>query len=114
MEAKIIEHRDKNLLYLNYKGAKTDEEKVNLLRKGIQMGESYRDIGILVNIEGQGFSKEYMDEVKKCTQGDLGKMALVGANTVMRIFMNTIIAVTGRNNFKVFNREEGAMEWLAS
>lgn len=115
MEAKFIEHKNQKILYIDQRGAKTEEELLDLLHQGVKMHEKAGShTGIMVNFENGFFTRKFADEIKTYTKNQPGKKALIGVTGVMKVIVSGINMLAGHKDVELFDTEEEAKEWLVS
>lgn len=116
MEVKLIEYQGKDVLYVDHRGAKHEQEMLQLLHKGVEI-EKTLDEGslLLANFENVFLSYNFMEEVKR--SGELRskimkKTAVVGMSGFKFYLLNTYIKFTGQKKIKTFDTEKAALDWL--
>ena len=119
MDVKWIEHKGRRILYVDYRGAKNEEEMLSVLYKSNEEEKaSSEKVTVLANFENTYASSKYMDEVnrlgKEVTKNIVDKTALIGIVGIKKILVNSFIRFTGDNNLKIFDNEDNAKEWLVS
>lgn len=115
---KWVEHKDKKILYVDYRGQKTTEEMIGTVEESTRIeAESPTKVLVLVNYENSAASIEYMARVKELgkeirTQKVL-KTALLGITGLKMVLYQGYIRFTGETTLKIFTDETAALDWLA-
>jgi hypothetical protein len=113
-----IHHKGKKILYVDYAGATTDAELLEVLdEQGKVLRESPSKSLVLSNFEGTSIGPGFMNEVKKRGQamGDqvLERDAILGVSGLKDILLNGYISATGmRGKTRAFGSKEEALDWL--
>jgi hypothetical protein len=119
MEVKFIEHKNKRILYVDYRGAKNENDMLDTLKKDVEIEKTLKDKTLLLaNFENAPITQKYMDEVKRSgveiRSKIMSKTALIGITGIKNIFVQGYIRFTGQKDMKMFNSEDDAKEWLVS
>jgi hypothetical protein len=117
MEIKWIEHKGRKILYDDFRGAKNENELMELLYQAIEIEKkSAEKFLLLINVENTYMTQKYMDEVKRSGKEYRNekalKTALVGITGLKKILYQGYIAFTGNTKTKPFDNEEAAKDWL--
>ena len=119
--AKFIEYKGKQIYYVDYSNIKTSEEflaiikSTNAFREKLKHG-GMKDLLMLVNISGSFVYGDVLVEIKKAaslTKELIAKEAIVGITGSKKILLK-VLQSFARMDFKIFDTEEEAMEWLVS
>jgi hypothetical protein len=119
--AKFIEHKGKQIYYVDYSGIKTNEEfmatikQTNSFREKVK-ADGISDLLMLVDISGSFVYGEVLEEIKKAgklTKELIAKEAVVGITGSKRILLKIVQTFT-KLDFKVFDTLEEAKDWLVS
>jgi dihydroxyacetone kinase len=118
MDVKWIDHKGKNILYIDYRGVIEQSDSIKLLRKAIEIEKnSNGNLLILQNFEGTFANNEYMTEVKKLgkeVKDKVLKNAIVGISGIKKILFSAYVSISGERNIKTFESEEEGKEWLVT
>ncbi len=119
--AKFIEYKGKQIYYVDYSNIKTSEEflaiikSTNVFRERLK-SEGMKDLLMLVNISGSFVYGDVLVEIKKAaslTKELIAKEAIVGITGSKKILLK-VLQSFAKMDFKIFDTEEEAMEWLVS
>lgn len=119
--AKFIEHKGKEIYYVDYSNIKTNEEflatikQTNGFREKVK-AEGKRDLLMLVDITGSFVYGEVLEEIKKAgkqTKQITAREAVVGVTGGKKILLKIMQTITNMN-LKVFDTIEDAKDWLVS
>ncbi|MBN1116316.1 MAG: hypothetical protein JXA77_03865 [Bacteroidales bacterium] len=113
-----INHKGKEILYINYQGCKSDEEMIQLMKKAVEIiitdNKEYLQLTDMTNAFA---TPGYMKEAKKIAQDApklAKKRAIVGINSPARVILlkayNMVIG--SENSLKPFSNIEEAKDWL--
>ena len=108
----------KKLLFVDYNGAKTENEMLKILYDEIEIlkNETQRQF-ILVNVGNSFTSEKYKQEVQRLTKEVIKykteKSAIVGMVGLKKFIFSTIIKLSD-GHVKLFDSEEDAKKWLVS
>lgn len=119
--AKFVEHKGKQIYYVDYSNIKTNEEFLSILKQTNAFrekvkSEGQRDLLMLVDISGSFVYGEVLEQIKKAgkqTKEITSREAVVGVTGGKKILLRIIQTITSMN-FKVFNTVEEAKDWLVS
>ena len=117
MQVKWIEYKGKKILSVDYRGANSLEDMVNVLHQEVNIEKTLKEkTVVLANFEGTHGSGEYMSELKKLGKEvrneKTSKTALLGITGVKKVLLSAYIAFTGDKNLRPFDNEEDALAWL--
>lgn len=119
--AKFIDHKGKQIYYVDYSNIKTSEEflaiikSTNIFREKLKH-DGMKDLLMLVNISGSFVYGDVLVEIKKAaslTKELIAKEAIVGITGSKKILLKVLQSFS-KMDFKIFDTEEEAMEWLVS
>ena len=119
MAVSWTEHKDKKILYVDYRGCKNDDELLKVLQEHIDI-EKKAPSGLLVlaNYTGAYVGLHYMQEVKKYGQelrkSKSPRTGVVGVDGLKKLAFSGYMAFTGDKNTKAFDSENEAKDWLVS
>jgi hypothetical protein len=117
VDVRWIKHAGKDILYVDYRGAKDEVEMLGLLRRAIEIEASLSEKKVeLCNFEGTFGSAGMMAELNKSGKQrneKMAKVAVIGISGVKKVLFNSYIAVTGSSNVRIFEDESKALDWLA-
>jgi hypothetical protein len=113
-----IEHKSKRILYVEYSGARNDDELIDILHKEVEIERQLTGkILCLVNVSDASAGRRYMQELKKLgrevRRNKVERTATIGVSGVKEILFKSYIAFTGETN-KTFSSEKEARDWLVS
>ena len=114
-----ITHKGKEILFIDYKGTKNDDEMIAILREAqkiiIADNKPYLQ---LTDISGAYSTKKFTDELKKVgaeTPKLAIKRAVVGITPIKKIILTSYNMILGRqNSLHPFNTLEEAKDYLVS
>ena len=117
----MIQHKDKEIYFIDYSNIKTSEEFLRTIRKAGAYREKVKALGkkdllILVDITASYFNVEILDELKKAGRiiKEISKKeAIVGVTGYKRVLLQIIQTFTNLH-FNIFNTLEEAKNWLVS
>ena len=117
MEIKWIVHKGKIILFVDYSGARDEEDMINLLRRHSEIEKGTPGLIGLYDFTDTIASVKYMNEAKKIGK-EMGtkkaaKIALLGINGVKEILFGAFVAFTGDKHLRTFKKTAEALEWLA-
>jgi len=119
--AKFIEHKEKEIYYVDYSNIKSNEEflliikSTNAFREKIK-AEGKKNLLMLVDISGSFVYGEVLEQLKKSgklTKEITAKEAVVGITGGKKIILKILQTIT-KMNFRVFDTTEEAKDWLIS
>lgn len=117
MSVKLIEHRGKEIILIDYSHCKLPEETLAVVNESEQFLLAYEgQARVLVDVTGAPGSSEYMTRVKevgKNTGHKVDKRAIVGITGLKKILFQGFVRIVKGNNRSFDSREE-AMEFLAA
>jgi hypothetical protein len=116
MKVEWIEYKGKKILYVEYSGAKDDDELIGVLHREVEIEKTLTEKTLcLVTVANAHAGTRYMDELKKLGKEvrneKVAKTATLGVEGIQRVLFNAYILFTGEVN-KTFSSEEEAKEWL--
>ncbi len=118
MEVKWVQHAGKDVLYVDYRGAKGEDDMLNILRRAVEVEATITEKKPeLCNFEGTFGTEKIMGELNKSgKQRDekISKIAVIGIVGVKKVLYKSYVAFTGAKNVKVFETEDQAFEWLTA
>ncbi len=118
MEVKWVKHAGKDVLYVDYRGAKGEDEMIAILRRAIAIEATLTEKKPeLCNFEGTYGTEKIMGELNKSgKQRDekISKIAVIGIVGVKKLLYKSYVAFTGAKNVKMFEAEDQALEWLTA
>lgn len=115
-----INHKGKEILYINYQGCKTDDEMIGIMKEAVRIiiedNKEYLQLTDMTNaFATPGYMKE-AKQIAKNTPKLAKKRAIVGINSPARVILlkayNMVIG--SENMIKPFNSIEEAKDWLVS
>jgi hypothetical protein len=119
--ARFIEHKGKQIYYVDYSNLKNNEEfmsvisQTNAYRETIK-AQGRKDLLMLVDISGSYVYGEVLESIKrsgKITKELTAREAVVGISGSKRILLKIVQTVTNMN-FRTFDTVEEAKDWLVS
>jgi hypothetical protein len=119
--ASFLEYKGKQIYYVDYSNIKTSEEflavikSTNAFREKMKR-DGMKDLLMLVNISGSFVYGDVLTEIKKAaslTKELIAKEAIVGITGSKKILLK-ILQSFSKMDFKIFDTEEEAKEWLVS
>jgi hypothetical protein len=107
----------KKYLYVDYRGAKKDEELLTVLQKQVEILLASSDkVLLLSNFDGVSIGAPYMEKVKEAGKAvgnvKIARSAVVGVDGIKKILLNAYVRVTGNEFTKSFSDEASALDWL--
>ena len=117
MTTKWIEHQGKRILYIDYRGHKTDTEMFQTMDEEVKI-EAASPVKVLglANFVGVNVTANYMARVNKTgvevRNQKVQKMALLGVTGLKLILLQSYFRFTGATNMKTFDTEAAALAWL--
>jgi hypothetical protein len=116
-EVTKIQHKGKEILYIDYRGCQNDDELIALLKQAqatiINDNKEYLQ---LTNVQNTYLSYNYMNtakQVAKETPKLAKKRAIVGVDSPARkILLKGYNLVVGNEGLNPFDSEEEAKDWL--
>jgi hypothetical protein len=117
--ARFINHKGKEIYYVDYSNIKSNEEFLKIIKKTNAFRESVKAAGkrnllMLVDFTGSYVYGDVLDELKKSgkfTKELTKKEAIVGVTGAKKVLLQVAQAFTGMQ-FHVFNTVDEAKEWL--
>lgn len=118
MKVEWITYEGKQILYVEYSGAKNESELISILHKEIEVERQMSEkILCLVNVSDTHATSGYMSELKRLGKEvrnqKVSKTATIGVTGVQKVLFNAYIMFTGEIN-KAFDTEKEAKDWLVS
>lgn len=114
--SKFRRHKSKMILSLNFgKLDINDAYKVIDYSSRIIERMPKNSIYTLTNVTDSNFDQKLINALTKFTQKNKPHVvagAVIGAEGLKKFMFNTILRLSGRNNMKIFDREDEALEWL--
>lgn len=119
--AKFIDCKGKPIYYVDYSNIKTSEEflaiikSTNAFREKVKR-DGMKDLLMLVNISGSFVYGDVLAEIKEAaslTKELIAKEAIVGITGSKKILLK-ILQSFSKMDFKIFDTEAEAKEWLVS
>lgn len=119
MEVKWHNHGGKKILICDYRGAKTSEDMIKVLRDAFEViSKSGEPVHTLDYYEGTYASRDFMNEANKLGKehrSQMGKEALLGITGIKKILVKAYIKFTGsKDKIQTFENETDAMDWLVA
>ena len=119
--AKFIEFKGQQIYYVDYSNIKTSEEFLAVIKSTNAFREKLKHDGVkyllmLVNISGSFVYGDVLSEIKKAaslTRELIAKEAIVGITGSKKILLK-VLQSFAKMDFKIFDTEEEALEWLVS
>jgi hypothetical protein len=119
--AKFIEYKGKSIYYVDYSNIKTSEEFLAIIKSTNAFREELKRDGLknllmLVNISGSFVYGDVLAEIKKAaslTKELIAKEAIVGITGSKKILLK-ILQSFSKMDFKIFDTEEEAKDWIVS
>ncbi|MFO7368839.1 MAG: STAS/SEC14 domain-containing protein [Bacteroidales bacterium] len=119
--AKFIEFKGKPIYYVDYSNIKTSEEFLAIIKSTNAFREKLKrdgkkDLLMLVNISESFVYGDVLTEIKKAatlTRELIAKEAIVGITGSKKILLKILQSLT-KIDYKIFDTEEEAKEWLVS
>jgi len=118
MSASWMDHKGKKILYLDFRGSKTEDELIQVLLEAQQLIVSARGQVLTVsNYEGvsvtTGFLNRLKDLGKQAVQSQrIEKLALLGITELKNVLVQGYLSATGQKNVRTFGKEAEALDWL--
>ena len=116
-----IDHNGTEILYIDYRGCRTDEEMIAILheaQKVVSNEYSSKPYLQLTDLSNTFTTREYMKELKsvaKTTPQTATKRAVVGIDSPGRkILLHAYNIIMGKKAVKPFDSLEDAKAWLVS
>ena len=116
MGAEKTLHAGKTILVADYRGAQRLADQLALLEDlAAHVETSPERTLILQNFDGVFVSTEFVNRASAL--GDkyrarIARMAILGADGLKRLLVQSYIAVSGNRDVRTFEREAEALEWL--
>ncbi|MBN1181342.1 MAG: hypothetical protein JXB49_03580 [Bacteroidales bacterium] len=112
-----IEHKGKEIFFIDYDGCANEEEMVAILKKAQQeILKEQPGYLQLTNLKNAFATSNFMNEAKKVareTPRTAKKRAIVGVdNPARKILLQAYNLIIGSNGMKPFNTLEEAKDWL--
>ena len=116
--ANFRKHQGSMVLSLNFANLEIDEayEVINY-SAGIIENMPKNSLYTLTNITDTNYNQELVGALKKFAQKNKPHViagAVIGVEGIKKTVFNTLLKVSGRNNMRMFNNEDDALEWLVT
>lgn len=112
-----INHRNRNVLYLDLRNANDADVLKGLEEMGEALSGLNEKVPLLANVTGTPLSNEGMEELKQITKEVVvyktSKTAIVGVSQIQSVLVKTYNFLMQRD-LHVFSSEKEALEWLCS
>ncbi len=115
---KIIEHKDQEIMYVDYRGFKTQDELVALIDKvALELENRSNKIHVITNFEGVKVGSEYMTRAKELGNTvfaeKMNKSALLGITGLKKILLKSY-NMFSKNQQHPFDTLEEAKDFVVS
>ncbi len=118
-ETKIITHKGKDIIYLDYRGLKHPDkfqEKVGetIKRTKYYLENNIKDILVLTDLNDSyiyGDATRFLKESTKMARPFVKKSAVIGVSGAKRILLNMVNLFSGYET-KSFQTKDEALDWL--
>jgi len=115
---KFIEHKDKQILLVDFSGIKPGEEFNEAVEESKKIIHSQPEKSVLALFDATDghFDQEVINKLKEFAASNtpyIKTSALVGVTGLLNIALMTISKFAGRD-FKTFSTREEALEWLVT
>ena len=110
-----IDYKGKKILFIDMKGAKSEEMLTIIEEQKKIIDESSEPVLLLNDFRDTFASSEYMDRAKKYgkeQKDKIKKTALLGIQGIKKILVRTYIMFSNNENTKIFDNIEEAKEYL--
>jgi hypothetical protein len=113
-----INYKGKKILFVDYNGANSEKELLNILYEEIEIlkDETQRQF-ILVNIGNSYSTEKYRQEVNRLTKEVVRhkteKSAIIGMVGIKKLIFGAMIKLSD-GHVKLFDNEEDAKKWIVS
>ena len=116
MKVEWITYGGKKILYVEYSGAKNENELISILHKEVEIERRMAEqILCLVNVSNTHATSGYMSELKRLGKEvrnqKVSKTATIGVDGLKKVLFNAYVMFTGEIN-KAFDNEKEAKDWL--
>jgi hypothetical protein len=112
---KFIEHRGKQILHLDFSGAKADEVLAVIEKaKTVISAKPAGSVRTLTDVTGAAFNSEVSDAMKAFVNHNkpyVSASAVVGVTGLKQIIYNAVVKFSGRN-LVAFDTTDQAKDWL--
>jgi hypothetical protein len=117
MAIKWIEHHGQQILYIDYRDCKSEQEMILLLEEQAKWAKgSPKAVLILSNVTNTTITSEFMNRSKQYGKEifitKTKKSAVVGIIGMKSILMQGYQMFTGAKNARPFQNESEALDWL--
>ena len=115
MPIRWIDYKGKKVLFVDLKGAKSEELLTTIEEQKKTIDESSEPVLLLNDFRDTFGTDEYMKRAKKYgkeQKDKIKKTALLGVQGIKKIFVEAYIKFTGNENTKIFDDIEEAKEYL--
>jgi hypothetical protein len=118
MAIKLITHKSRQILYVDYQECETESALIALLEESARTIASHPGkVRLLSNFRGIVTGPEFINRVKKkgvdSSQNNLEKSAIIGIGGLTSILVDGYFRAQGEKDFKVLENMEEACDWLA-
>jgi hypothetical protein len=120
MGIRVIERKDKKIIYADFRGVTDQAEMMRLLREAEETVKAITTpILLLVNCEGTFISQEFLERSqvigKQLTEESiLAKVAYLGTEGLKMILLQSYLAFTNSKTTRSFRTEAEAFGWLVA
>lgn len=118
MSVSWIDYKGKQILYINYNKAKSENEIFDILYEGYEERKKATEkIYSIINYTGVKPTNKFINEIYRLgkemnVQEKLAKTALLGITGIQVAFVKSYILFTGDRNLKICSSEQQAYNWL--
>jgi hypothetical protein len=114
---KKINHKGQEILYIDYKGTRDDDEMISILKEAqTVIKEDNKEYFQLTDLREAFATPKYMKaakEIAKETPKLAKKRAIIGVSSPgKKILLQAYNVILGKNGLKPFDDEEAAKDWL--
>ena len=118
MSTRVITHKGKSILYIDYTKAKNQDEMIAVLHEAVDyFKKSPKRVRSLSNMSEAFMGLEYMVELKRVTPISLApnahKAAIIGIDPLKSILMKGYNS-QNMGDIKIFDTEQQALDYLTS
>ncbi len=119
MEVKWIEHQERKIVYVDFRGARNGEDLLTVLYQFADLlKRSPGKVLSLLNFENVYPTTGFMSEAKKLGKEigleKMGKSAYIGVTGLKNVLFQAYLRFTGQGETELFDTEEKAKDWLVS